>query len=131
MIELIPKTKRLTADEIIELICQKLNVEIKHIKGKRRDAYIVDARHIIMYVLYSDRYLRLFLTQIGKMFNRHHSTIIHSVKFVKATMQVDSTYCEKIAEIFIELYGNTEYLIQSSDFVEKQIKIKSIANQFI
>lgn len=128
----IPQTKRLTKHEILEAICMKFEIEVRQIKGKRRDQNIVEARHILCYILNSDNYLRMYLREIGELLNRHHSTIIHSIEYVKRTLEVDEAYRRKLADLYVYLYGTTEYLSTFvPDFVEKQNKIKSIANQFI
>jgi chromosomal replication initiation ATPase DnaA len=129
--EFLPETKRLTKDEILEAICLKFGIEIRQIKGKRRDYNIVEARHLLCYILNSDNYLRLYLREIGELINRHHSTVIHSIEYVERTFEVDAAYRRKVADLYVYLYGTTEYLSTFvSDFVEKQNKIKSIANQF-
>jgi len=130
--EFIPQTKRLTKDEILEAICMKYGIEIRQMKGKRRDYNIVEARHLLCYVLNSDNYLRMYLREIGELINRHHSTIIHSIEYVKRTLEVDAAYRRKVADLYMHLYDTTEYLPSFVfNFVEKQNKIKSISIQFI
>lgn len=127
--EFIPQTQRLTHVEIIDKICQITGCDVKHIKGKRRDGNIVETRHLICFILHSDRYLRLFLTQIGAILNRHHSTIIYAINHVKNLIEVDETYRIKVADIYQQVYGTTEYFNDfKHNFVEKQMKIKSISS---
>jgi chromosomal replication initiator protein len=98
--EFIPQTKRLTKDEILEAICMKYGIEIRQMKGKRRDYNIVEARHLLCYVLNSDNYLRMYLREIGELLNRHHSTIIHSIQTIENMIKInDKSFMVKLNSV--------------------------------
>ncbi len=63
----------------LRLVCDELNVDMRHVLSSRRHRAYVIARQMLSYVL-RNRY-RLTLKYIGMMMgNRDHSTIIHSNK---------------------------------------------------
>lgn len=104
------QTKRLNPDEIIDIICEHFNIQRIKLCGKPRYRYIVEARMIAIYLLRSDRYLSLSLSQIGKLFsNRDHTTVIHSVNQINNLMQVIPEMEQKVREAFIKVYGNLNY----------------------
>lgn len=126
------ETARLQPMEIIDKICQFCNVEKQKVIGKRRDAHFSECRHLICYVLNSDNYLRLKLTQIGGLLGkRHHTTIIHSIKFISAGIETDLNYRQRVIDCFVYVYGTDEYFNHIPMIVEKQSKIKAIADAIV
>ncbi len=65
-------------DKIIELICQETKIDIKKVKSKNREAMPVYARFLIYYFLYN--HIRMNTVEIGKIFSRDHSTIVHGLQ---------------------------------------------------
>ena len=117
------QTARLKPDEIIDKVCQFCNVEKHKVLGKRRDGYISECRHLICYVLHSDNYLRLKLTQISYMLGkRHHSTAIHSIKFIIAGIETDMDFRQRVIDCFVYVYGTDQYFNHVHTIVEKQNK---------
>lgn len=126
------QTARLKPEEIIDKVCQFCNVEKNKVLGKRRDGYISECRHLICYVLQSDNYLRMKLTQIGFMLGkRHHSTIIHSIKFIIAGIETDEHFRQRVIDCFVHVYGTDQYFNHVQSIVDKQNKIKAIADAII
>lgn len=125
-------TARLQPVEILDKICQFCNVEKQKVIGKRRDAHFSECRHLICYVLNSDNYLRLKLTQIGALLGkRHHTTIIHSIKFISAGIETDLNYRQRVIDCFVYVYGTDEYFNHIPMIVEKQSRIKAIADAIV
>lgn len=64
-----------TSELVIQQVCDIFKITEEEIKGKERFAECVDARHIAMYILLDKE---LSLTEVGKIFDRHHATVIHA-----------------------------------------------------
>lgn len=104
------QTKRLTPDEIIDIVCEHFKLQRVKVCGKPRYRYIVETRMIIAYLLRSDRHLNLSLSQIGDLLGgRDHSTVMHSVKQIDNLMSVIPEMKERVREVFIKVYGNLNY----------------------
>ena len=53
-------------------------IESEQLNGKSREHFYVFRRHYLCWALYKTN--QLTLSQIGRMFNRNHATIIHSIR---------------------------------------------------
>ena len=83
---------------IASAVTKCTNIPFEDITSIRRDADISEARHIICYFL--KMYTKMHYTEIGLFLgNRHHSTIINSVKTVKDLVTIDKKFKSKIDEI--------------------------------
>ena len=58
--------------------CKICDITMDELKGKARNRHLIVARHICFYILRND--FALSLVEIGRIFNRHHSSIIHAIK---------------------------------------------------
>lgn len=66
-----------------EEMCKALATDADRISGSERDDAIVRKRWVIAYAL---RQEGCSLSAIGRMVNRHHSTIIHAVSQVRKVL---------------------------------------------
>ena len=85
------------ADQIIDNISKRYRVSIEDIKGKKRTNDIAHARHVSIYVI--RQITDLSYTNIGKIFNRDHTTILSSIDVVKGKMAADSAFEYEIDDI--------------------------------
>jgi chromosomal replication initiation ATPase DnaA len=53
-------------------------IESEGLNGRSREQFYVFRRHYLCYALY--RTQELTLSEIGKIFNRDHSTVLHSIR---------------------------------------------------
>lgn len=70
----------LTANMIGELVSGQFNVSIKELQSKSRKKVISFPRQVAMYL--ARKYTDQSLVEIGKVFNRDHSTVLHAIKVV-------------------------------------------------
>jgi chromosomal replication initiation ATPase DnaA len=108
---------------IIDLIQREMGIEDILIKNRVRDN--VDARRILFYIL--KKKLGLTLTEIGKMSNRTHATILHSVNNFKDIIKYDKelNYAyNKILDEYIEILGkpliSREEISERIQYLQKQ-----------
>jgi len=77
-----PKSLRLHSDDIIEQTCIFYNVKKTQLTGPRRQAFLVRARQVSMYLLKKE--MGLPLEEIGNILGgRDHTTIMHGVEKVE------------------------------------------------
>lgn len=85
-------------DDIINHVCTYYNIKSTQIKGPRRDASLVKARQIAMYLLKNE--LGLTFSEIGNVLGgRDHTTIIHGVEKVENLVKTKQKINEDILGI--------------------------------
>lgn len=84
-------------DEIIKNICSFYNLKPAQIRSGRRNAYLVKARQIAMYILKND--LSLTLSEIGDLLGgRDHTTIMHGVGKVEKLL-INKDFSQELSGI--------------------------------
>ena len=88
------ETKRLQSNSIITVVCKYFDLELIDIKSKCRNRNFVIPRQISMYFIRKYTPLTLFAT--GKLFNRDHTTVLHSISTVNGFLSIKDTGFMKI-----------------------------------
>lgn len=88
------QTERLTIEEIVNQVSQFYKINEKDILGNSRTKDIAWARHVAIYL--SRTILNTAFKEIGKYFNRDHSTIMSSVTKVETTIKNKRESLEEI-----------------------------------
>lgn len=100
--DLIPKK---SVDSIVEKtfekICEKYNVTIQDLTGKRRQANIVIARHVSIYIF--DQLTDLSSVEIARYFSQDHSTILSAIKNVEKKIESSPDFEEEITRLIREI----------------------------
>jgi len=98
------KRKHLHADDVIEYVCSYYRIKPTQLKGPRRNASLVKARQVAMYLLQKE--LNLTLVEIGNQLGgRDHTTIIHGVDKIKNLVDKKEQVSEDILGITKTLRG--------------------------
>ena len=110
--ELYVKNKRMYmnynahVDNISRLVFNYFNVPLEKIKVNNRKAQLIRAKQFTAYFLKREIY-KITLEEIGKVFNRNHSTMTHSIRKIKGLIEVDKEYrtyhnelCTKLMELY-------------------------------
>lgn len=85
-------------DDVIRVVCDYYEIKPTQLKGARRDASLVRARHLCMYLLKED--LKTTLVDIGNLLGgRDHTTIMHGVRKIRALKENDPLIKEALANI--------------------------------
>ena len=90
-----------TIDKIFAAVYNKFGVKREEIVGQRRNKEIVNARHIAVYLVRN--ITEMSLPNIGKIFNRDHTTIMSSVETVEKRLATDNQLSFIISEIEKEI----------------------------
>lgn len=75
IIPAVTRGKNLKITEVIEMICEDLDVNYLILKSKTREREIADKRHVAFYIL--NVYCGVGLERLGKYFDRTHASVIH------------------------------------------------------
>ncbi|MCL5970389.1 MAG: chromosomal replication initiator protein DnaA [Patescibacteria group bacterium] len=85
-------------DQIIKNVCTFYNIKPNHLKGPRRNASLVKARQVSMYIL--KKKLDLTLVEIGNFLGgRDHTTIMHGVEKIEGLLSTKPSLNEEILRI--------------------------------
>ena len=86
-------------DNIIKEICKYYSLTQDQVKGKSRKREIVKARFIAIYIIRTETDFKL--SAIGRIFNRDHSTILHSIRIINdtLTLKYDTDISDELTEI--------------------------------
>ena len=76
-------------DNIINYVCEYYKVDTKELIGRSRKPNYVIPRHMVQYLMKNE--LNMNYSQIAKVFNRRHNSIMHGVKCIdiQLTNKVD------------------------------------------
>ena len=89
--------RKITIEEIQNLICKKYSITMAQILSSERTQSLVTPRQLAMYI--SRKYTTKSLTEIAKMFDKTHATILNGVKAIKKRMDVEPELHESMLEI--------------------------------
>lgn len=99
-----PKTLHLHSDDFVEHACSFYNVKPTQLKGPKRDASLVRARQVTMYLLKKE--LGLSYVEIGNVLGgRDHTTIMHGVEKVENMLKDLPSLSEEIRGIIKMIRG--------------------------
>ena len=82
--EIIGSSQELSAELIRDFIARHFKVSISDLQSKSRKKTIAFPRQVSMYL--ARKYTEQGLMEIGKAFNRDHSTVLHSVRVITEAM---------------------------------------------
>jgi chromosomal replication initiator protein len=95
------KSINFTHDQLIDLICEKYNQTRKDILGKSRKNEFIIPRHLCMYLLF--KIYNLKKTQIGRIFDCQHTTVIHGISNIENLKEIDTKVHETISYLLLEM----------------------------
>lgn len=90
-----------SVDRIISLVAQKYNVPVMELRGKKRTKEIAMARHVAVYLI--RQLTDMPYKQIGKEFDKDHTTMISSEEVVKDRIEKEPLFAIEIKDLIREL----------------------------
>lgn len=131
--KLVPMVKVLAPDQIILEVCKYMNVPVGRIIGNKRSSAIVNTRHLIADILYSDKFLNMSLKEIGRILGgRDHSTIMNAHKKVSNLCETDLHYRDNYRKLHLFLYDSDRYFKYTEAFYQfkKKYRKKQLVSDF-
>jgi chromosomal replication initiation ATPase DnaA len=84
-------------NEIMSVVCSITQINWSEMKGKCRKREINDVRQTAMWMIRKGTSMSFY--DVGKVFNRHHSTVLHAVKAVENMIETDNMYRGHVEQI--------------------------------
>lgn len=84
----------INADEIMKMVAETFNMKVMDLKSKTRTLPLVKARQAAMYLIRS--HLERSVTDIGRLFNKDHSTVINALERLSYQRNKDPEFDCKI-----------------------------------
>lgn len=98
------KREHLHAEDIIKAVCTFFGIKTTQLKGPKRDAGLVKARQVCMFLLKTE--LGLTYVEIGNLLGgRDHTTIMHGVEKIESLVENKAKVHEDIQGIIHTLRG--------------------------
>ena len=90
-----------TIDKIFSAVAEKYGVTVEEIKGVRRSKHITLPRHVSIYIMRT--ITNKSLPEIGKIFNRDHTTILASYETIKKMMRDDASIENDVSDLIQDI----------------------------
>ena len=88
--------EKLTND-MMKVVCNLTQVDWDQLKGKCRKREMNDVRQTAMWIIRKGTSMSFY--DVGKVFNRHHATVLHAVKHVEGLIETDAMYRAGVEQI--------------------------------
>ena len=95
--------KRTTIDEIQKKVAEHFNISVKEMQSARRARTVARPRQIAMYL--AKQLTSRSLPEIGRKFDRDHTTVMHAVRKVEELILEDSSLAEDVDTLRRNLEG--------------------------
>ena len=96
-------------EELIKYVSRENNITIFELTSKTRKREVVTCRHEISYILH--KVYKVNSSKVGSLFNRDHSTVLHSCKTVSNFIEIDKKYEKHMGNLinnFMSYYSQLE-----------------------
>ena len=91
-----------SVEDVLQCVCDVTRIAQYELSGLSRKRPIVDARHLANYFLRTEcDYMSL--ADIGRITNRGHATVIHSINVHKSLIKTDLEFKQKAVLINLKL----------------------------
>ena len=95
---------KVTADRIIEVVCQHYNVDPEFLQKNTRKHEVVAARQLAMYLC--RELTKMSLSSIGsKIGNRNHATVLYACQAIADQIETDKSFVNELKQIELKIKG--------------------------
>ena len=91
-------------EKILMHVSKRYGISVDDIKSKKKTDSIANARHVSIYII--RKLTDLSLKDIGKVFDRNHSTIISSINKIELNIKTVKNFEGEINQLIKEIRGN-------------------------
>ncbi len=99
--DIIPASKELDAEHIQREVARYFKIGVEELRGERRVKHIAHARQVAMYLCRT--LTQASLPEIGKKFNKDHSTVLSSVRKIENAREGDAQLKLELGELTVKL----------------------------
>lgn len=106
--------------DTIDQFCRLYNVTPQQLVGESRQHHLVEIRQLCWFLAYTR--LRLTYTLIGRVFNRHHTTVMHGISKITTLMETELVLRDHInsIDLWIDLHKTSSVDLQEITSAEEQ-----------
>ena len=94
------KANEVRSDNIIHDVCEIYGVEIDELFSKARHRILVEPRQVLFYILHKK--LNSPCQRVGKMFDKHHATVLHGANQIKDWMTYDKALRQRVHQVIVK-----------------------------
>lgn len=98
-----PDNKRITLDEILQLVARYHDISLVELNSKSRAQDVARPRQMAMYLC--KKLTTRSLPAIGKKFGRDHTTVLHAIKMMEQRMSENPKLAEELQHLEQSLKG--------------------------
>ncbi len=99
-------------DQIIKCISKDFNLTEEELLSPGRRKELILPRHMSMYLIY--KVLGISLFQVGKKFNRDHSSVIYAVSKIEEKMKEDISFQTLICNVSDAIKNKTQFSVKGT-----------------
>jgi chromosomal replication initiator protein len=99
--DILPVQKALDADVIQREVARYYKIAVDELRGERRVKHVSHARQVAMYLCRT--LTQASLPEIGKKFNKDHSTVLTSVRKIEQLKNADDQLKLELGELGLKL----------------------------
>lgn len=89
--------EQISIGHIVEVIAAAFNLDSETLKGKKRVARVNHARQVAMYL--AREMTESSLPQIGDVFGRSHTTVLHGCNKIEAELKLDTVLASRVQQL--------------------------------
>jgi chromosomal replication initiator protein len=86
--------RRISIDEIKQKVAEHFNIRLRDMESERRSRAVARPRQVAMYLC--KQLTARSLPEIGRKFERDHTTVIHAVRKIESLMETDKALAEDV-----------------------------------
>lgn len=101
--DLLGETLEMDGETILNFVSQQYKVSVEVLRSRSRKRSIAFPRQMAMYL--TRKYTELSLQDIGRIYNRDHSTVMHSVKVITRDISLKTTVRNQVDLLTTKLKG--------------------------
>ena len=98
------KERKITPLLITEIVGSYHDISVEELLSKKRSAPIAATRHLTMFLM--RKIMDVTFVDIGKFFDRHHSSVVHAVNQVEFQFGKDEGFKKKLIDLENRIKGN-------------------------
>ena len=89
--------RRVTVEEIQQKVAERYGIRVSEMQSKRRERTVARPRQVAMYL--AKALTPRSLPEIGRKFDRDHTTVIHAVRKIEEMMETDASFRSEIESL--------------------------------
>jgi chromosomal replication initiator protein len=94
------KSNEIRTDNIIKDVCDVYGIELNELFSNARHRILVEPRQVLFYILHKK--LNIPCQKVGKIFGKHHATVLHGANQMKNWMEFDKNLRSRIHQVIVK-----------------------------